>query len=224
MLADVPVQLGHEGLAEAHDLGVRPAVRVEVAAALAAADAQAGQGVLEDLLEAQELHHADVHRRVEAQAALVRAERTVELDAVAAVDVDAAPAVLPRDAEEDLPLGFREPLHQGHGRVGVLGPGGEDGGQGLEDLPYRLVELGLRGVAALDLGPQVFQPVLRVLHVCPSRECAVRRRRQVHGARSESRSGEAFRSPDGGHPRESPATRGHTAPTIGSLDDSMTRA
>ncbi len=189
MLSDVPVQFGHEGLAEPHDLGVRPAVRVEVAAALAAADPEAGQGVLEDLLEAEELHHTDVHRRVEAQAPLVRAERTVELDAVAAVDVDPAPVVLPRDAEDDLPFGLGEPLHQGHGRVGVLGPGGEDGGQGLEDLPYRLVELGLRGIAALDLGPQCFQPVLRVLHVCPSRECAVRRRRQVHGVRGSADTG-----------------------------------
>ncbi len=38
VLAEVAVQLVHERLAEAHDLGVRAAVRVEVRAALAAAD------------------------------------------------------------------------------------------------------------------------------------------------------------------------------------------
>ena len=37
--ADVTGELGHERLAEAHDLGVGPAVRVEVGPALAAADA-----------------------------------------------------------------------------------------------------------------------------------------------------------------------------------------
>ena len=51
--ADVPVQLAHEALAEAHDLVVALALRVEVAAALAAAHRQRGQAVLEDLLEAR---------------------------------------------------------------------------------------------------------------------------------------------------------------------------
>src|SRR5699024_3728348 len=86
VLAHVAVQLGHERLAEPHDLAVAAAVRVEVGAALAAADGQAGQRVLEDLLEAEELHDAEVHRGMEPQAALVRAERGVVLDAEAAVD------------------------------------------------------------------------------------------------------------------------------------------
>jgi hypothetical protein len=55
VLAEVAVQLVHERLAEAHDFGIRPAVRVEVAAALRAADALTGQRILEDLLEAEEL-------------------------------------------------------------------------------------------------------------------------------------------------------------------------
>ena len=52
------VQFGHKGLAEAHDFGIRLALRVEVGAALAATDGQAGEGVFEDLLEAQELDDA----------------------------------------------------------------------------------------------------------------------------------------------------------------------
>ena len=48
--ADVAGELGHEGLAEAHDLALGAAMRVEVGPALAAADALVGQGVLEDLL------------------------------------------------------------------------------------------------------------------------------------------------------------------------------
>src|SRR5699024_1113456 len=78
-LTDVAVQLGHEGLAEPHHFGIRLALRVEVATALAAADGHAGQGVLEDLLEAADLHGAQRDGRVEPQAALVRAERGVEL-------------------------------------------------------------------------------------------------------------------------------------------------
>ena len=91
VLADVPVELGHEGLAEAHDLRVGAAPGVEVRAALAAADGHAGEGVLEDLLEAEELDDAQVHARVEAQTALVGSERGVELDAETAVDAAPGP-------------------------------------------------------------------------------------------------------------------------------------
>src|SRR5690606_25555405 len=47
IFAEVPVQLGHEGLAETHDLAIGAAARIEIRAALAAADRQAGQGILE---------------------------------------------------------------------------------------------------------------------------------------------------------------------------------
>ena len=60
-LADVAVQLRHKALAEPHDLIVALALGVEVAAALAAADGQAGEGVLKNLLKAQETHDALVH-------------------------------------------------------------------------------------------------------------------------------------------------------------------
>ncbi len=46
--ADVAIQLGHKGLAEAHDLSVAAAPGVKVAAALGAADGQAGQAVFEE--------------------------------------------------------------------------------------------------------------------------------------------------------------------------------
>ena len=54
VLADVAVQLGHEALAEGHDFLVGLALGVKVRAALAAADGQTRQRVLEDLLKAQE--------------------------------------------------------------------------------------------------------------------------------------------------------------------------
>jgi hypothetical protein len=106
----VAVQLGHEALAETHDLAVGLALGVEVAAALAAADGQPGQGVLEDLLEAEELDDAQIDRGMKAQPALVGPERAVELDAEAAVDLDLAPVVLPGHAEDDLTLRLADAL------------------------------------------------------------------------------------------------------------------
>ena len=105
------VELGHEGLAEAHDLPIAAALGVEVGAALAAAQGQAGQAVLEDLLKAQELDDRRVHRRVEPQAPLVRTDGGVELGAVAAVHMDLALVVLPGDAEGNHPLRLHQPLH-----------------------------------------------------------------------------------------------------------------
>ena len=104
--ADVAVELGHEALAEAHDLAVALALGVEVRAALAAAHRQAGQRVLEGLLEGEELQHALGDRGVEADPALVRADRVVVLDAAAALDADIAVVVLPADAEGDDPIGL----------------------------------------------------------------------------------------------------------------------
>src|SRR6266536_2554010 len=152
VLAEVAVQLGHEALAEAHDLPVGAALGVEVRAALAAADLHAGEAVLEDLLETEELDDPQVHRGVEAQAALVGPERAVEFDAEGPVDVDLAVVVLPGDLEDELPLGLAEPLDD----LGleVLGPLGQHGGEALEHLVDGLVELGLAGVAAEHVGIQ----------------------------------------------------------------------
>ena len=61
--ADVAVELGHEALAEAHDLGVGLALGVEVRSPFAAAHGQRGEGVLEHLLEGQELEDAQVDAR-----------------------------------------------------------------------------------------------------------------------------------------------------------------
>src|SRR5699024_9517177 len=90
---DVAVQSGQIALAEAHDLRVGLAGGVEVRAALAAADGQTGEAVLEDLLKAQELDDAGVDVGLEAQAALVGADGAVELAAVADVGVVVAVVV-----------------------------------------------------------------------------------------------------------------------------------
>ena len=119
VLPDVALELGHERLTEPHDLALALALRVEVGAALAGAEGQGGQRVLERLLEREELQHPEVDRRVEAKAALVGADRARHLDAEPAFDLDLAPVVHPRDAEDDHAFGLEHPLEDL--RVAVAG-------------------------------------------------------------------------------------------------------
>ena len=134
-------QLSHEGLAEAHDLSVGLALRVEVGTALAAAHRQRGQGVLENLLEAKELDDGQVDRRVEAQTALVGADRGVELHTVAAVDLNLALVVNPGHAELDGALRLDDALQ--YTGLLVLRVLLDNRLQGLEDLANGLQELRL---------------------------------------------------------------------------------
>ena len=143
--ADVAVQLGHKALAETHDLGIRLAVGVKVSAAFAAAHGQAGQAVLEALLKAQELQDRQVDRGVETQAAFVGTDGRVELDAVAAVDLDLASVIYPGHTEHDDALGLDQALDQ-TGLL-VLGVGSHNGLQALEDFLNSLQKLLLLGVA-----------------------------------------------------------------------------
>ena len=94
-------QFGHKGLTETHDFGIGLALRVEVGTALAAAHRQGGQGILENLFEAEELDHAFVHARMEAQTTLIRSDCGIELDAIAAVDLHLAFIIGPSDTEFD---------------------------------------------------------------------------------------------------------------------------
>ena len=156
--ADVAIELGHEGLAEVHDLVVGLALGVKVGAALTAAHRKGGQAVLEDLLQAQELEHAQGDRRVKAQAALVGSNGRVELDAVTAVDLDLALVVDPGNTEHNDALGLDEALKQGG--LLVLGMGVERRLDGAEDLGRGLDELRLLGIAGLEL----VENFLRVAH------------------------------------------------------------
>ncbi len=148
VLAEVTVELIHERLAEPHHLSIRPAVRIEVRTALAAADALSGEGVLEDLLEAEELDDRQVHRRVETQSALVRAEHRGELDAVAAVHVQTPGIIDPRHPEHDLALRLDQAVEDA--AVDVFRMLFEDGGDGVQHLVHGLVELGLVRAARED--------------------------------------------------------------------------
>ena len=85
---------------------------------------------------------------METQAALVGAECGVVLDAEAAVHMDVALVVGPRDAELDLALGLDDAVDDR--QVGVFGVTLSERGDRQEDLVDGLMELGLGGVAALD--------------------------------------------------------------------------
>ena len=149
VLTDVAIKFGHEGLAEAHDFVVRLPFGVKVGAALAAADRQAGQGVLEDLLETEELDDAEIDRGVEAQAALVGAEGAVELDAETAVDMGIPFIVLPGNPEDDLALRLTEALDDL--ALQVLGVFDHDLAERFEDLAGRLMKLNLAGITFEDV-------------------------------------------------------------------------
>src|SRR5690606_37600686 len=93
----------------------------------------------------EELHDAQVDRRMEPQPALVGAERAVELHPEPAVDVHLAAVVLPRHPEDDLPFGFADPLQDLH--LGVLRMPGQHRDDAVEHLPDCLMELEFTWVA-----------------------------------------------------------------------------
>jgi hypothetical protein len=152
-LPDVPLQLGHERLTEPHHLAVALAFRIEVRPALGASHRQRGQRVLEHLLEREELQEAQVHRGMEPKSSLVRPDRAVHLDAIAAVDLDLAGVVHPRDAEHDHALGLDHPLEDL--RLAVLGIPFEGDLNRLGHLAHRLVELELARVPGDDVVHQL---------------------------------------------------------------------
>lgn len=79
----------------------------------------ASEGILEDLLETQELENGEIDRGVQTQSTLVGAESRVELHAVALVDFAFALVILPYHAELDDALGNGDNL-EGFLVLGVL--------------------------------------------------------------------------------------------------------
>ena len=160
---DVAVQGLHEALAEPHDLRVGLAGGIEVRAALGAADGQAGQAVLEDLLEAQELDDAGIYILLEPQAALVGADGAVELATVADVGMPGAVVRHPHHAEGEHPLRLHHPVQKI--RFLILRMFLDHRLQGRENLLHSLDEFRLIGVLGLD----IFNHTGKIgVHDCPS--------------------------------------------------------
>jgi hypothetical protein len=150
VLADVAMELYHEGLAEAHNLAVTFSLGVEVRAAFGAAHGKRRQAVLEDLFEAEEFEHAERHGRVETHSPFVGADRVVELDPPRTVGADVSLVVLPGDTKDHHAVGFGHTLQDL--RLSVLWALEEKGHQGVSDLLDGLLKLGLSGIAFHESG------------------------------------------------------------------------
>lgn len=97
------------------------------------------QSILKDLLKAQELQHAQVHRRVESKSSLVWSQSGVELHTVAAVNLHLVLVVFPDNAELDDTLGDGDDFQGGF----VFGFLFEEGGvlESADEFFGRLVNL-----------------------------------------------------------------------------------
>ncbi len=145
---DVAGEFDHEALAEALDFHGGFALGVEVGAAFAAAHGQRGKGVFEHLLKGKEFEDAQIHRGMEPQPALVRADGAVHFYAVAPVDVHVALVVHPRHAEEDDPFRLHNALKDAGAAVFRIAV--QNGFDGFRNLAHGLMEFPLVGVAAFD--------------------------------------------------------------------------
>ena len=73
VLTNVLVELSHEGLAEACDLGDGASLGVEVRASLSSSHGKCRQAVLENLLKTQKLDDAETHAGSKSQTTLKEA-------------------------------------------------------------------------------------------------------------------------------------------------------
>jgi len=96
---NVAREFSHEGVAEATDLVVGLALRIEVGTTLSSTHGETSQGILENLFETQELEDGKVDGRMEAETTLVWTESGVELHTVTTVDLELTLVVLPNNAE-----------------------------------------------------------------------------------------------------------------------------
>jgi hypothetical protein len=157
----VALQFGHEALAEAHHFGVALALGIEVGTALAAAHGKRGEGILEDLFKGQEFQDAKVDRGVEAEAALIRADSAVHLDAEAAIDLDIAMVIEPRNTEHENAFGLHDALK--NFVRNVFGMPLQHEAERVEDFLYGLMEFGLGWILRLDRGHYFLDVVARRL-------------------------------------------------------------
>ena len=142
--ADVLGEFSHEALAETHYLVVGLAFGVEVRTALATAHGECCEGVFEYLLESEEFQDAEVNSRVETEAAFVRSDCAVHLDAETTVDLDFALVVNPRNTEHDYALRLYHALEDF--ALLVLGVFVDVVHERFYNLLDSLVELGLTGI------------------------------------------------------------------------------
>ena len=111
--ANIFVELRDETLAERHNLSVGFTLRIKIRSALAAADRQSGQRVLENLLKSQEFDNTDIYGRMKTDTSLVRSNGIIELYTITGVNLNLSLVVYPRYTELDLTIRLSQSLQQG---------------------------------------------------------------------------------------------------------------
>ena len=111
--ADVAVKFRHKALAKTHNFHIGFAVRVKIASALCTAHRQTCKAVLEGLFKAKEFYYRFVYGGMEAQSAFIGTDCGVELCTIAAVYLNLAGIVNPRNAELYKALRFGNALQNG---------------------------------------------------------------------------------------------------------------
>ena len=112
ILADMALELQHERLAEPHHFVFGLTFRIKVRTTFTATDRKAGQGIFEDLFKTKELDDAQVHRRVEAETALIWPEDGIKLNTETTVDLDIPLVINPRNTEDNLTFRLGETLDE----------------------------------------------------------------------------------------------------------------
>ena len=108
---DAAPEFKHECLAETHDFGIALSNGVKVGSALGTAHRKGRKGILEGLLETEELEHGRCYCLMEAKSSFVGADGAVELHTVSKVGLDFTFVVNPSDAECEDAVRFDHPLH-----------------------------------------------------------------------------------------------------------------
>ncbi|SCI61960.1 Uncharacterised protein [uncultured Clostridium sp.] len=106
------IQLCHKALAKCHDLTIRFALRIKIAAALTAADRKTCQRIFKYLFKAQEFDNTKIYGRMETQSALVGSDCTVKLYAKTSVYLNLSLIVYPGNAEHNLSFRIRQSLQE----------------------------------------------------------------------------------------------------------------
>ena len=143
-LADMAAQFRHEALTEPHDFGIAFTLGIKVAAALGTAHGQAGEAVLQNLFETEDLQNGQVDGGMKAKTALEGADR-----GVSAVDVMHAGVIHPGNPEADHALRFHKLFN--NALLFVFRVLVNDPVQTFQNFQNGLMELALIGIAGDNL-------------------------------------------------------------------------
>src|SRR4029453_9553581 len=131
-----------------HDFVIGFPLWIEIRAAFASAHRQTGKRILEYLFEREKFDDAGADSGMKSQTALVRSKGAIHLYAKAAVHLDLAAVVDPRNAELNHPLGFNKALE--NLSVSILLVTFDDRPDRFQYFSHRLKKLRLVGITLFN--------------------------------------------------------------------------